>query len=249
MRIALFIVLLAGCKASMDNRPIHGGGGDDDTTTGGPDATTDSTISGNSIAGRACLITTDSRDLTTCATTGAGGLTVSLGAALVTQATTAADGTFTIGVPAGSDLTWHVVGPTTGTQFQPSLMSATVGNVIPVFRADDYATLLTDNISTTLEAGQGSIFVSVVHAATGLPASGATAISSDTTVVPFYDAATKNTWNQGNVSGTGAFGMVWFPATTVGAATVTITPSIGATAVPFTMPVEDQTITFYEAGI
>ena len=88
MKCATLVVLLAACQAGASDDfpsrpsgggPVHIGTGSRDAGVG--DGGSDGGLDGDggvSIAGRACLLT-NLRDLTVCKTTGAGGLTVSLG--------------------------------------------------------------------------------------------------------------------------------------------------------------------------
>jgi hypothetical protein len=246
MRLVLSLVCaLAGCKSMADDYKIIGNGGDD-TIIGHQDAfvADGNDASAGTILGRACKLI-DSRNLTDCAATGASGLTVTLGAAIALAPTTN-DGSFSILDPGGSVRFWHVTGPATGTLFQTSTQSLDTGTQIPVFQQDTYTSLVAANIGTDLLDQQGSIFLHVVHAA-GLNASGATATTSDLTLVPFYDATTANNWDQGTVTGTGAFGMIWVPAIAVGAATVTVTFATVPQVIPVT--VENQTITWVEVAV
>jgi len=92
-----FAIALAGCTGGGDDYPIQPGNGF--PTTGGTPG---------EIAGRVCLIVADPRALATCASGGAGGLTVTLGGV---TATTAPDGTFTMVPPASANLVFAVTGP------------------------------------------------------------------------------------------------------------------------------------------
>jgi len=182
------------------------------------------------LAGRACVLT-DLRDLTSCATTGAGGLTVMLGSQ---TATTADDGQFTLATPAGTLLVWHV----SGTDVVPSVMPLGATPQIPVVTTTAYADALNSN-SILLAQGQGSAFVRVVRGAAAL--TGATAVASPTPTYPaFYDGATSLTWDQ---DATDAYGMVWIAGADAGSLTVTVTPPL-ATGVPITVPIEGDSITF-----
>ena len=227
----LVVLALAGCAAKTDNLPIGGGGGGGGAGGGGgggaiPDAPND----GGGIAGRVCLVS-DPRNLVGCATTGADGLTVTLGTSM---ATTAADGTFSIAAPLGSSLTWHV----SGTNLATSVMPYTAIAQIPALTLTTYQDLLS-NTGAVLSVGQGSVLARVVHA--GAPLTAADATSNPAAAYPTaYDGASPSSWTS---IGTGAFGTAFLAGINAGATTVSVTPS-GGTAIDDTASVESGAITF-----
>src|SRR5215468_4128708 len=95
--LALAVALVACKDPPVDDYPVLPGHG-----FGVPGGTADA------IAGRVCLVMADPRALATCAETGAGNITVSLGGVTTT---TAANGAFTLVPPAGSNLVFTVSGP------------------------------------------------------------------------------------------------------------------------------------------
>ncbi len=222
-------LLVAACKQPQDNLPVGVGGGTAPGGGGGshPDAPGD-TRDGAGIAGRVCLAA-DPRDLVTCATTGADGITVTLGSAM---ATTAVDGSFTIDALDGTGLVWHA----SSTAIATSVMAFGTVALIPALATTTYNDLLT---SVPLSPGEGSIFVRVLQ--NGTPLVGATATTSPAAQYPtHYETSSSLDWS-GNA--TGAHGVAWIPGQPVGAASVSVTPS-GGTATTFTVSVEDSAITF-----
>jgi hypothetical protein len=235
MKLVWTVVVLAACHpGGGDDYPVHPGGDDTPGTEGRIDAAIpDGSDAAATISGRACVLT-DLRDLTSCATTGAGGLTVTLGSQ---TATTADDGTFTITAPAGSMLVWHVGGSVA--DVMPSVMPFGATPQIPVVTTADYLDALNSNSVVLAPGQQGSAFVRVVRGTAAV--SGATAVASPTPTYPaFYDGATSQSWNQG---ATGARGMVWIAGADAGSLTVTVTPPLAAD-VPITVPVEADSVTF-----
>src|SRR3569833_2494857 len=104
MRWLVAIVVLVGCKEGDGALyPINPGGG---TNPGAGGAQVDASAPGDAnldvIAGQVCLIT-DPRQPNTCATTGAGNLTVTLDGH---TATTASDGAGGGGAPRGAAIRW-----------------------------------------------------------------------------------------------------------------------------------------------
>ena len=232
MKLVWMVVVLAACHpGGGDDYPVQPGGDDTPGTEGRIDAAIlDGSDASATLAGRACVLT-DLRDVTTCATTGAGGLQVTLGSQ---TATTASDGTFTLPTPAGTMLVWHV----SGTDVTPSVMPFGATSQIPVVTTAVYLDALNTN-GVLLAAGQGTAFVRVVSGAAAL--TGATAVASPTPTFPaMYDGASSLAWNQ---SATGSRGMVWIAGVDAGSLTVTVTPPLG-TGYPITVPIEGDSITF-----
>lgn len=222
-----FLVVAACSNGSGGDLPVNPGGGPDGgalpdafiAPDGTPGGSVDATP--GAIHGRVCLAA-DPRALTelvsptACATTGADGLTVSLGGV---TATTNADGTFAMQPPSTSGtLVWGVSGP----NIVPTRMLFS-DYEIPALSTATFAQLLSDN-SVTLLPGEGSIFVQIVRngaGATGVVA--ATTPSSNYDA--FYDGASATVWTQ---TSTGSFGTVWFPGLDAGDATATVKATDGA---------------------
>jgi hypothetical protein len=235
-RLLCGLVLVAGCDFVKDeDRAGTLPGGPGGVGTPGPggdvDAGDPTGDGGLALVARVCL----TRDLRTpssgCSLTGAGDLLVTLG---TRTAITNPDGTFTIAVPAGSSLTWRVVGTDTIT----SVMPFSADLVIPVISIDDYADLLTSN-GAILVPQQGSAVVRV--AANNVLLSGALVTTDPpATFATLYDGASAAVWD---TDGTGVFGAAWVAGLPVGPAALTATPAGGGAQSVVTV-IEDQAITF-----
>ncbi len=241
MRQVVLLVLVAACKKAGDDYPVlppdmtidptlvdaatHDGGG-------GDAAAIDALVG---IAGRVCLYT-DARAQQVCKPTGAGGLTVNVGGK---TATTAADGSFTIGTPTGTNPVWHV----SGAMITTSVMPFGSSNQIPAILASDYLDLEGQNGASVQALSDGEAFVRVVHA--GAPLANAKGGSApQSTYGPLYDTGNALVWNSGANQGTGAAGMVWFPGIAAGTATLSVTPP-GGSPIPIpNVPIEGQSITY-----
>jgi hypothetical protein len=229
MKLAV-LVLLAACRASGGGG--GGGGGDAGTGDGGGGE------AGIELKGRVC-IPIDLRAPTVCDDTkDASGLTVTLGAGTAVGTVTTQDktGEFTIFAPLGTGFTWHV----TGSKIVTSAMPFGTDNTIPVLGDTQYIELQVGN-SVLVQDQQGSIFVRVVDGT--VPVANLKA-SSDPPAnnLAFYDGATSTDWDQDQ---TDELGVVWFPGVPVAPAPAKLTLSPpGAAAVPLSVTVEDQVITF-----
>lgn len=244
----LCFLVAAGCSnGSGGDLPVNPGG----TPDGGalpdafipPDGVPGGSVDAmpGAINGRVCLAA-DPRALTqlvsptACATTGAGGLTVSLGG---TTATTNADGTFSILPPTTSGtLVWGVSGP----NIVPSRMLFS-DYEIPALSTATFAQLLSDN-AVTLLPGEGSIFVQIVRNGAGYV--GVTAATSPSSNYDaFYDGASATAWTQ---TSTGSFGTVWFPGLDIGDATATVkaTDGAGTSLTTAAQPIVPGGITFID---
>jgi hypothetical protein len=233
MRWLVAIVVLVGCKEGDGALyPIDPGGG---TNPGGGGRVDASATGGDAnldvIPGQVCLIT-DPRQPNTCATTGAGNLTVTLDGH---TATTATDGTFVIDAPQSSNIQWQV----TGADIIASVMSFSAVHRIPVMAQVDYFDLANSN-AVVPTSGQGDLFVHVTH-------QGASVAMATATVAPaaqfptLYDGDAATTWTQ---LGTSTAGVVWIPGLPQGSAAVTVTPDGGTATVVNSIPVGDQTLTW-----
>jgi hypothetical protein len=243
-RVRLLVLPLAAlavaCPAQHDDLPVTpgGGGGHGGTSGGGVlDAAPDSTTDG-STAGRVCLAA-DPRALDSCAGTGAGGLTVTLGSG---SATTAADGTFALLAPTTSDLVWTVSGSAIMTSMMPFGPSAT----IPALSTNTYENLTTGNGVEPI-AGEGDVFVQITQGGSAL-AGAKVSVSPPPAYAPYYDGNSSTTWNQ---NFTGSYGVAWVPGITSGVATVTVQPPAtgSGSALMLTAMIGDQTLTFTVATI
>jgi hypothetical protein len=226
------LALIAACKAQGDDYPVLPGGGGGGTGGGTtPDAAVDAPADGGTmIAGRVCLLT-DVRDLTSCAATGAGGLTVTLG---IDSTVTAGDGTFLLPQPFGSNLVWTV----SGTDIMTSAMPYSAVLDIPAISATTYADLLLGN-GVLLAAGEGGLMARVVSGGSAVAGATVTGATNDGNV--FYDGSSASIWNQGS---TGAFGTVWIPQMVAGTGSLSVTPSGGSPTTVSSLPITDGGITF-----
>jgi hypothetical protein len=245
--LALVLALVGACKQAQDadNLPVTPGGGGGGTGGQGGihrDAAIDARHLDGAVTGRACLVA-DARLLDTCASTGAGGLTVMLGSA---TALTASDGTFTLVTPQGSDLVWTASGSAVTTSMMPFGPTP----VIPVLSQNTYQDLLDANLVSS-GSGQGDVFVQVLGS--GAPLAGAVASSTPPAAnATLYDGTTATAWNQ---TATGVDGVAWIPGIAPGTATIKVTPPASGgggggsgNAVTITAPVGSQILTFVTAS-
>jgi hypothetical protein len=243
---ALVLVLVTACQAGGgDDYPIGTGGGGPIATGGGGtgSGTGDAGLSDGitSLAGRVCLIT-DLRRLTVCSATGAKGLVVSLGTRTLTIGSDHDDGRFTIAVPPGTDLTWHVKSPT-DQRIVTSMMPFSADTTIPVISAQAYTSLRALYGASLPVDQQGSVVVRVVRGGVPVTSVGAsTSLAQNNGILYDGNLAITDDWK---VTQTGGSGIVWFPGVSLlpSTAKVTLTPQ-GGTAVSTLVTVEDQAITF-----
>ncbi len=244
MRMFVFVVVavvLAGaCNKNESDYPIivggRGPGGGGLGTDGG--ITIDGNDAGPVMAGLVCLLP-DPRDLNLCATTGAGGLAVTLDG---TTVMTADNGTFAMPVPNGTNLVWEVQSPTM--TVIPSLMSFSAIPVIPVINADLYHSLQLSNGVIDTD-GQGAIMGRVLQS--NLPLTGSVATALPAPVAdPAYDGNDPSTWNH---NGTGPNGTLWLAGLAAGSATLTITPFNGTALNIAAIPVGNEAITFVTVDV
>lgn len=236
------LALLTACRADNDQTypiipaspvgPVGAGVADARTGDAASDAVTDAAI----LQGRVCLVS-NFGDVATCASTGAGNLTVTLGAS---TATTSDSGQFTIAAPAASSVVWHV----TGSSVQTTLAPFSASSTIPVATLAAVQTLESQN--GVLEvAGQGAILAHVVAA--GAPVEQVTATTTPIGADPvFYDGATAQQWTQNS---TGSRGAIWIPGLPVGNVTLAVTPAGGAPQSAGTIPVAEGALTFVTVEI
>jgi hypothetical protein len=223
--------ILAGCEQAGDDFPLNPGGGGGATGGTSVDAAEFDDDGGTDLSARVCLVT----DLRTpgdlCASSGADGFTVTLGAR---TATTATDGSFTIERPTSANLVWRV----TGNGIVTSVKPFTTDLVIPAISTTRYNELLLAN-GILLAQGQGSVVASVVRAGAALPNASATT-QPEAQFVTLYDTANANVWAQ---VATGTRGTAWITGLAAGAALLRVTHA-SAPAQEAAVPVEDQAITF-----
>ena len=229
----VLLALFAACKTDNTNNPVIPGGSGGGTGGGGS-GTVDApatTADAMTIAGRVCLAS-DARDLTACAGTGAGSLTVTLGTA---TATTNDDGTFAIAATQTTSATWHVTGSALVTSVMPF---GTVAQ-IPALTQATYGNLALAN--GIVPAGdQGALFARIVHAGAALANATAT-IAPPAQFVTYYDGSSAAMWNQ---NATGTHGVAWIPGASVGTATLTVEPMGGSAQMISAIPIENAALTF-----
>jgi len=154
------------------------------------------------LTGRICVIS-DPRDLTGCAASGGGGLTVSLAGS---TATTSADDSFQLVAPASASAI-----SVNGAGIVPTQISMSSATSIPVLRADLFAQMMAAN-GITPSSGSGSILGTVVRG--GVPAPGVTVSVTPTPAFPpMFDGATATAFT---LNATGARGVVWIPGVALG---------------------------------
>jgi hypothetical protein len=219
MRTLAILALAACTNAQGDDFPITTQGGGTPGGGGGSSTTV--------IIGRVCVLT-DPRSFTSCLTTGAGNLTVTVGKTITTTAT---DGTFTITTPA---VTIDAAVPTTitvtGVGIIPSAQTLTPAALVPALREELFASVLAAN-GIVLTPGSGSILTTVVR--NGQPVSGVTAISTPSPAFgPFFDGTTPTAFT---LNGTGASGVVFFPGFTPTSGGVNLTFTDAATSTETTV--------------
>jgi hypothetical protein len=230
--IAVVLGALGGCKQGDGALyPINPGGGGGGGGGGGVDAAVFGDANIDVIPGQVCL-TSDARAPNTCATTGAGGLIVTLDG---NTATTDPDGTFVIDVPQSSNISWQV----SGTDIMTSVMSYSAVHRIPVMSEVDYFDLANSN-SVVPAPGQGDVFVHLTHQ--GASVAMATAAVAPAAEFPtLYDGSAVTTWTQISTS---TAGVVWIPGLPQGSAAVTVTPDGGTATIVNSIPIGDQTLTW-----
>lgn len=225
---AVLLLLAGACESDGGHLPISPGGGGGGSSTqpdGGVDGDASTTISG-----RVCLLG-DPRSLTTCASTGAGGLTVALGAK---TATTSDTGAFVIDRPPDANPVWRVMGDTIESTLVP-LASTTV---IPVIDRLTYDDMLAAT-NAVIGGGTGAIIARVSTNATAV--AGITALPSpqaDSAI--YYDGASVTDWQ---FDGTGALGIVWIPSIVAGTASLLLDSGTAQRTVT-NIKVEVDTISF-----
>lgn len=230
--LVLALLALAACGVNSDpdnDFPVvpQGGG-----TAGGG-------TSSRTITGRVCLVT-DPRFLAACATTGAAGLTVSIGNS---TATTIANGTFVMPQPtAGITSTVSV----TGSGIVPSTTPLTASAQIPVINQALFDMMVLQTGITTTN-GSGSILATVSRR--GEPVPNITAVATPAPAFgPFFDGTTPTGFT---VNPTGTQGVVFFSGAPVTApVNVTFTdPESQTETTVGGVQVIDGGITFVEANL
>lgn len=231
--LALLAPLGACGKQSSDGYPVNPGGGGGVGSEFTPDAPVGDD-GGTSINGRVCMVAPPS--VITCAATGAGNLTVTLGTATTT---TADDGSFTLTRPAiTTGLVWRV----SGTAIRAAAMKYSTATTIPAIDEDSYLTMLTAT-NATVGSNSGAVIARITRG--GFAVAGAVVASQQADGQIYYDGPSITEWG---LDATGAYGVAWVPSMLAGSATLTVTKD--ATQTMFAaQPVYADTVTFVLAEI
>ncbi len=252
MKLAVLVVVVVAVAACQqgggDDYPTHpagngpigvspGGSASDAGSDGGDDA-------GVPVRGRVCLIT-DLRRLTTCnEQADASRLTVSIVGSPTRSVHPSRLGDFTLTAPLGA-FSWKVTGDVQD-RIVTSEMPLSSENTIPVMTTALHNDTLQGSGGTVTEL-QGSIVVRVRNGIA--PVVGVVGTSNPTANnLAFYDTTGRLVFDNNDLAGTGADGIVWFPGISLAnrpptVVTVTLTPP-GRTAVSTQVTIEDQAITF-----
>jgi hypothetical protein len=177
------------------------------------------TASSSVVQGRVC-VASDLRDMLTCSSSGAGGLTVAMGN---DTTTTNADGTFSFNTPTTPVNSFTVTGTATGgLRVVPTSSPFSNSVIVPAIDADLFARMLSSN-GIVLGDGTGSVLASVTR--DGQPVQGISVTSSPQSAFgPFYDATSPVTWGTG---GTATRGMVLVPGLTAGMVDLSFENALG----------------------
>lgn len=233
--LVLLLAVAVSCKTET-NYPVGGGGAGGGGGTSHADAATDGAGSGSAVA-RACVLT-DPRDLTSCAASGAAGLTVALGNQ---TATTADDGSFTIAAPTGTNVEWDVTGSTVVESVTPYAGQAKIS----VMGTTMFADLRGANAVQPV-AGYGDLLVRVVRSGAAVPGEVVTSVPVNDPYGTFYDGLTDQAWTQ---SATGAFGTAYLPSIPAGTTSVRISAGGTLQATISAIPITDGGMTFIVAEV
>lgn len=227
------LAALGACGRSVDMYPVGTGTGG----TGGstlPDAAVPDT--GTSSTGRVCLIN-DARSPGTCATTGANGLTVTLGSYTTT---TADDGSFSIVTPSGTDLVWRVTGTA---DVQAAAMALSSGTTIPALSLAIYNSMIVANQAIAND-GSGAVIARITMGGAGVSGLQAAPTPLQEGAI-YYDGASATVWQE---TSTGSFGVVWIPGLAP-TSTAQIALSGSHTATITGIPIFADTVTFAFATV
>lgn len=236
MKRVAFVLVCAACAACADDPgtefPVEPSAGSAATT--GMDQPSDTT---NMFRGRVCVVD-DVRALNTCATRGAGDLTVQLGDSV---AVTSEDGSFAMPTPVGTGLSFTVSGANVVTTTQ--LLNARAQ--INALRQDTFDEMLFQTGIVAPPANTGSIIAAVTRG--GVPLSGVTGtVSPAGEFGPFFDGTAPEPWSRNS---TGASGIVWFPDVVTGPASLTFNTLTGGSAIVGGVQVINGGITMVETPL
>lgn len=234
MKRLAFVLVWAACTDDPGTEfPIEPGTNGSGATSG-TEAPEDTS---GRFRGRVCVVD-DVRALDACATTGAGGLTVTLGDSV---AVTFEDGSFTMPTPIGTGLSFTVSGGDVVTTTQ--LLNARAQ--INALRQQAFDTMLLETGIVVPPANTGSIIAAVTRG--GVPLSGVTATSTPTPAFgPFFDGTAPEPWT---LNSTGASGIVWFPGVVTGPAELSFNTLTGGEAIVGGVQVINGGITMVETPL
>ncbi len=234
MRTALAVMLFAACTPDSTTYPIGGGpGGGAGGGGGGGGSGSAADANLDVLEGLVCVLP-DPRDFSTCLTTGAGDITVTVGAA---SAVTNDDGSFTISTPSGTNLVWSVSGNT--------IMTSTIGfstsAVIPAIQSMTFETLADEN-GIVFDPTQGTIIGQVLHSGSGF--ADTTAVAAPIGIYDTFYASPDDQADWLDASTTTTFGTFLIAGLTPGTETLTLTPGVGSAAIVSDVPSGSGTVTF-----
>jgi hypothetical protein len=238
MRTALAVFLFAACSPDSTTYPIGGGpgggagGGGGGGGSGGSGATADANP--DVIEGLVCVLP-DPRDFSTCLASGAGGITVAVGAG--TPAVTNDDGSFTITTPSGTNLEWSI----SGSDVMTSTIGFSTSAVIPAIQTMTFETLANEN-GIVFDPTQGTIIGQVLRAGSGF--ADATAVAAPIGIYDTIYASPEDQADWLDATTTTTFGTFLIAGLTPGVETLTLTPGVGSAAIVSDVPSGSGTITF-----
>ncbi len=243
--VAGALVALVACKSPAgDDYEVQPPGttthpGSNDTPDAGP-VGSDGGTGSNATTGRVCLAA-DSRQLTACAGSGAGGLTVKFDA---TTAVTEDDGRFAIAT--GGSASFYTV---SGALITTSVKRGRPGGEVPALSAALYSDMNAGTNNTVIGNDQGAVIFRILHA--GAPLTAASVQSNDALSDIYFDSIDDTQWANNRFVGTGPFGEVWIPVEPAGAIDVLVITDGGeGSAVPVSdIPIVDQAITYVDVTI
>lgn len=243
--VTVALVALVACKSPAgDDYEVQPPGM---TTHPGSNDSPDAAVTGSdggtgsdTTTGRVCLAA-DSRKLTACAGSGAGGLTVTFGSA---TAITADDGSYAI--PSGGSAGFYTV---SGALVTTSVKRGGPGGEIPALTAALYGDMNAGTNNTIIGNDQGAVIFRVLHA--GAPVAAASVESNDALSDIYFDSIDDTQWANNRFVGTGPLGEVWIPVEPAGTIDVRVDTEGGeGSSVPVTnIPIVDQAITYIDVTI
>ena len=231
MKWLVAVALLAACsKEPSEGFPINPGGGGTGSSFV-PDAPPPADDGNTTINGKVCLLLSSPHTLATCATTAAGGISVTLGSAM---ATTSDYGSFTLMKPANTtNLFWRV----SALGLEASAIKYGTTTTLPAIDSASYQEMVAST-GATIGAGTGALMMRITRQ--GFAVAGATLAAPSADSGIYYDGPSQTEWQQ---ISTGTFGVAWAPSIATGTPSLTITSGSTDTVV-MGQSVFADTITF-----